>query len=759
MIVFIAAALFAAPFQPQDTVTRTAGAAIAEASPTTGRSAAAPRAMTVQRAAGPIRIDGDLSDAGWSGAQRASGFVEFQPREGVTPPVETEVLLTYDDSNLYLAFIASDPAPGQIRATLRQRDQVWEDDFVGVIVDPHGNQALGYMMFANPRGVQIDLQVTPQGEDPRIDFVFATAGTITEEGYVVEMAIPFSSLRFPDRPVQSWRITFVRNYPRSSRHMWSWTPISQGNPCLLCQLGTLDGIEGIRSGGTLEILPALVASQSGRLRNGSDPGSFKNGRVTAQPSVGMKYIMRSGWTAEATLNPDFSQVESDAAQVDVNTTFALFYPERRPFFQEGMDLYDTPVNVFYSRSINAPQAASRFHGHLGRTSFGYIGARDEHTPFVLPLEDRSAIVQAGSSLTHVFRVRHNVYGDSHVGGLLTDRRLDGGGSGTTASVDAMFRFREVYRVSAHLVGSYTQEPDDPALSERLPDLDFGSGERRYTADFDGESFGGRASSLQLARNARVWSFNVAYNEASPTYRADAGFQTRNDFRRVTGWSGLEFRPDRHGIDRIAPGIGGGSSWSFQGLGQEAWISPSINVTLPRQTNAGFNSSLRRETFRGLEFDGIRRHSFWINSNFSSVASVGLNMGAGRALARNLDTPEIGNGTDIGVWSTLKPFHRLVIEPSLSYSELSKLGGEKVYSGYIARTRVNVQYNRELQFRMVLQYNDFSGRLDVEPLVVYQLNPFSMFYVGSTFASREFDGVGFRGTDRQYFAKVQYLFRR
>ncbi|CAN5828687.1 DUF5916 domain-containing protein [soil metagenome] len=756
LALFTAAALFIAPFQATTEVSDTIRSG-SRAGALTGSTAM--RAITIQRAAGPIRVDGDLGDEGWEGAARATGFVEFQPRENVAPPVQTEVLLTYDDSHLYLAFIAQDHEPSQIRATLQQRDQIWNDDFIGLIVDPHGNASLGYFFFANPLGVQGDMQATPQGEDPSIDFIYQTSGRITEEGYVVEMAIPFSSLRFPNTPVQSWKISLIRNYPRSSRHMMSWVPFSQNNPCMLCQLGTLEGIEGIRAGGTMEILPAIVASQAGRLQNSSDPGSFQSGRVTAEPSLNMKYIFRNGWMTEAALNPDFSQVESDAAQVDVNTTFALFYPERRPFFQEGMDLFETRMNVFYSRSINAPQGAAKLTGRNGQTSIGYIGARDEHTPYILPFEERSAVVQAGRSFTNVVRLRHGLDGGSHIGGLFTDRRLDGSGSGTTASADAMIRFGEIYRFAAHVVGSYTREPDDPQLSTGMPNITFGDGEDSYTAAFDGESYAGYASSFQLARNARSWSWNVNYSDASPTYRADAGFQARNNFRRTTGWTGLTFFPHRYGVERISPSLGGGLSWNFDGARKESWLNPGISATLPRQTNLGVNTTFREETFRGVELTGVRRYSLWLNSNFSDPVSVGFNLGTGRTVARMLAVPEVGEGTDASVWATIKPVHRVVIEPSLTYAELSRMGGEQLYSGYIARTRFNYQHNRELQLRMVVQYNDFAERLDLEPLIVYQLNPFTIFYVGSTYGSQQFDQVGYIGTDRQYFAKFQYLFRR
>lgn len=714
------------------------------------------RAMDIRRAAGPIQLDARLDDAGWANAVRTSGFVEYVPKEGAVPPVQTEALMTYDDKNLYIAISAKDPNPRQIRATLQPRDLLWNDDWIGVLVDPFGDGSLGYYFLANPIGVQADLQITPQSEDASIDYVFHTAGKITDDGYTLEMAIPFRSLRFPNRPVQQWKIMLVRTYPRSSRHYITWPSLNQNNSCQLCQTAELRGIEGVRAGGGLEVIPSVIASRAGALNDDGDPDSYTTGDPTADASLTLRYGFQSGQTVEAALNPDFSQVEADAAQVDVNTTFALFYPERRPFFQEGTDLYDTPLNVFYSRSINSPEVATKLTSRSGSTRVGYIGALDEQTPFILPFEERSALLQTGRSFTNVARVLHSLANNSQIGAMITDRRLDGGGSGSSLGVDGFFRFGQSYSLTTHVVASRTAEPTRPELAEQLPDLVFG-GER--TAAFDGEEYGGTAGLIRMNRNARLWSWELGYNQVSPTYRADTGFQTRNDSRTASGWTGLTFRPNRYGIERISPSVSGGTIWNFGGDRKEAWIAPGIGLSLPRQTNINVNTRVGEENFRGTELSGIRRATLNVSSAFSRNLRFGFGLGTGRYVARTLQTPEVGAGRQASAYATIRPLQQVVLEPSVTYERLRRMDGEEVYSGYIARTRLSFQYNRELNLRLVAQYNDFNERFDLQPLLVYQRNPFSIFYIGSTYGSAQFDDQGFVGTDRQYFAKVQYLFRR
>jgi hypothetical protein len=211
--------------------------------------------LEVRPLQGQIKIDGELNDTGWLNAARVNGFSEITPDNLARPPAETEVLLAYDEKQLYLAFLAEDRDPAAIRSSLCDRDEMYDDDYVGVLIDPYGDAALAFELMSNPIGVQGDGIQSLGTEDISFDLVFQSAGKITEKGYQVEMAIPFNSLRFPDRPSQLWRATFFRTHPRQSRRQYSWAAVDLDDPCLLCQLGTLTGIHNVRPGGRWSFCP------------------------------------------------------------------------------------------------------------------------------------------------------------------------------------------------------------------------------------------------------------------------------------------------------------------------------------------------------------------------------------------------------------------------------------------------------------------------------------------------------------------------
>jgi hypothetical protein len=420
--------------------------------------------LVIPRAEAGIDLDGFMNEAAWADAGVARNFAETFPGEKTKPPIGIEVRALYDDTNLYLFYTIEDD-PGAIRFHMSDRDAIWQDDYVGLILDPNKDGSTQYFIASNPLGIQGDTRISRDNEDVTFDVIFFTAAQLTDTGYQVEFAIPFRSLRFPAVEVQSWGATFWITHPRSSRNTYSWAAMDRDNPCQSCQLGSLNGISGVVAGKNLEVLPSFTTTHFGALADGQDPQSlFDNAKVQVEPSLNVKYGITSDLTADLTVNPDFSQIEADAAQIDVNSTFALFFPEQRPFFQEGADLFDTWLQTVYTRSINDPILATKLTGRFGRTSVGYIGGRDNTTTLLLPFEEGSSVVpDAGKSISNIVRIQHNLPGDSFLGAVATDRRLDDGGSGSTFAVDGLVRFAKNYQFEGQFAGSRTVEANSAEL--------------------------------------------------------------------------------------------------------------------------------------------------------------------------------------------------------------------------------------------------------------------------------------------------------
>ncbi len=724
--------------------------------------------LHVPRAEGEIRIDGELDDPGWLGAARVTQFSTNFPEEMGEPAVPGEAWVTYDQDNLYLAFVAYDD-PSTIRASLRDRDQIWQDDYFGILLDTYGDASWAVFLFANPLGIQGDTRMsTTSGEDESYDLLYYSDGRITESGYVIEMRVPFASLRFPDRETQEWRATFWRTRPRASREQYTWAAIDRDDPCFLCQYGTLTGISGVKPGGALELLPTLVGSQSSEIADPDDPLSgLDHGGIDGEAGLGLRYSFPQGLTADLALNPDFSQIESDAAQIDVNSTFALFYPERRPLFQEGADVFATYVDQVYTRTINDPSVVGKAIGRMGRTTLGYIGGVDRTSPVLVPLEERSYLGQAGQSVSNIARAQRTFREDSYAGVLFTDRRFtDGNGSNTSLGVDGSYRFLDQYRFEWQVIGSHTREPDDSTLTAGVNDVGFDGG--RHTAGFDGESFWGNAAYASVERSARTWNFDLDYWHFTPTFRVDNGFQTRNDQRRVSMYQGLSFWPGTSWLDRIGPGLFAQMAWNFRGEKKSDYVQLWVNTQLKGQTYLEPAVEWENERFEDTDFRDLWNFRLFARSDFSEPVRLGLFVAHGDRIARNLDVPQRGRGTDAELFATVKLWRRLVIEPSLQYSDLFvDEGATEVFKGFVVRTRASLQFTKRLFARAIVQWDDFSGRLSFEPLITYRLNPFTVFYVGATSGYADYGRrddldlpteASLTQTSRQFFLKFQYLLR-
>lgn len=718
--------------------------------------------LEIAKTSGQITIDGHLDDPGWRGAGRAGNFAEHRPGDQTQPPVDTEALITYDDDNLYVAFICYDD-PRTIRASFCDRDRIFNDDNIVLLIDTYGDAAWAYEIMANPYGIQGDLLWSKNGgEDEKYDMIYHSAGKITAEGYQIELAVPFSSMRFPNKEKQTWKVDFWRNHPRESRRQYSWAAIDRDDPCWACQWGTIIGIENVVPGRGIEFLPAIIGYQSGALVDAEDPQSaFDNEDPDGELSLGAKYTISSNMTAEAAINPDFSQVEADVAQIDVNTTFALFYPERRPFFQEGSDLFNTYFTTFYSRLINDPQFAAKLIGRLDRTSVAYLAAYDEHTPIILPFEESSEILQTGKSAVNILRARRTFGEESHIGMIVTDRRLDGGGSGTLMSADGMVELAKNYRFEWQLIGTHTEEPEDTVLTAEMTMADFDD----HTAAFDGESFWGHGVYASLERESRYWDFDVNYWERSPTFRADIGYEPSNNNRQVEFSTMYFFYPNGKIVENFYPMLWGSRVWNFDGTKKEESIQLSLEMQLTAQTGIHPAYTRGAELYQGIYFDDIWYIHWCTHSRFSDMLTADFAVNYGHQIARRENPPVMSAQTGYYLGFNIKPVDRLLIQPSFDYARAEHLDtGEELYEGYITRTRVNLQITRELAARLIVQYDDFSKTWQVDPLLTYRINPFSAFYIGSTYDYNDLkagEGDGheqWKLSSRQFFLKLQYLFQ-
>lgn len=714
-----------------------------------------------------IIIDAKLNEAVWQTVMVATNFSELEPGDNVKPEVKTEAFLTYDKEYLYFAMKCYDN-PDEIRATWQDRDRIWEEDIAGIYLDTYGTGNFAYFIASNPLGIQGDLKMSSDGDgDENFDLIFKSEARITSFGYIVEMAIPFSSLRFPDSEEQIWRIDFWRERRRETYDQYSWVKIDRDDPCRTCQAGYLKGISGTKPGSTLDIIPSFVAGQTGEIDDINDPGSkYKNSDYKADIGITGKWAVTPSLTIEGTVNPDFSQVESDADQVDVNQTFALFFSEKRPFFQEGSDLIETFVPAVYTRSINNPSLAAKVIGRWESSTLGFISALDEDTPVILPYEEKSEFITLGRSLSNIGRYKHMFLDDSFWGFLFTDRRYIEGGQGSIISADFSLRFWQNYKIEAQWLQSLTVEPDDTSLTDGINGETFANGQ--YTTDFDGEKYWGSGLNVEISRQARHWSYDIGFNQSSPTFRTANGFVTQNDRRSLVIDSEYTFYYQNRWLERIVPSVSIGKVWNYPGQRKDEWLGLAMQFRFSGQTQFGFVFALDNERWKGTDFRDTDRLWVHFSSNYSEFFRFGFFMRNGFFIGnRGEDEPVRAKGMEIlNIWATIKPTQRLLVTPSFDYADaFNAKNGEMLYRGYILRVRGDYQFTREMSLRLIAQYNNFDADFSFEPLISYKINPFSVFYLGYGSAYRNYSGEdwvdyhqpGWKGTSQQIFLKFQYLF--
>ena len=352
-------------------------------------------------------VDGKLDDDVWKTAARLDTFSQYQPGDRLAPSKQTEVFIGYDEKFLYLGFHALDE-PGKVRATVAQRDGVFGEDNVRVYLDTYDDQRRAYVLGFNPLGIQQDGIFTEgEGEDYNVDILMESKGILTDDGWSVEVKIPFKSLRYVAGKGKFWGIHVFRNIDRFNDELDSWMPINRDVNGLMKQAGKITGLDDIKAERTLEIVPTFTVKQTGRRIN---PNKFSNPAVEPDFGFTAKYSISSNITLDMAYNPDFADVEADAPVVEANQRFPIFFDERRPFFLEGVEIFKTPILAVNTRQIQNPDIAVKLTGKVGKNSFGVLAAVDDPISSN-PLEKKAYV--------GVLRYRRDFGKDSHFGFLTT----------------------------------------------------------------------------------------------------------------------------------------------------------------------------------------------------------------------------------------------------------------------------------------------------------------------------------------------------
>ncbi len=700
-----------------------------------------------------VKIDGVLDEPIWRRTQNVPLPWEVYPGDNIPARVKTECRIAFGRGALYVAFVAHDPDPSKIRAHLTDRDGAFSDDFVGIIVDTFDDQRRAFEFFVNPLGVQMDLVLNDVSgwEDGSWDAIWMSAGRLTDEGYVVEMAIPFSSLRFPmGKQVQTWGINILRIYPRDQRYTFASQPNDRDLSCQLCQVSQLTGLEGIEPGHQLELDPTLVASASAERQDFPD-GPMETGNPTVDLGLTARWGVTPNATISATINPDFSQVEADAAQLDINRTFALYYPEKRPFFMEGSDYFDTPLGVVYTRMIEDPSWGLKYTSKAGPNTLGALVAQDDVTNLIFPgSEGSSATSLDQSNVSGIFRYRRDVGATSTLGFLATGRSGDAYHS-AVAGVDGSIRLGPSDTISFQALGSSTGYPQGISEDYEQPEGDFTGG----------------ALELRYEHDTRNWSWDATYRDVTGGFRADLGFMPRGDYRfgKVRGshtWWGDEGAF----FSRFQLGTNYNETRTQSGapLSRETELWTSFNA--PGQTHGFINLSSGEQWYNGRRFDADGAMVF-LSTRPTSAFSFRVFAVAGDGIdfvnTRPGDQLTIRPGI---VWQAGR---HLRLDLSSTYQKLDVAGG-RLFRASLSELRMVYQFTVRTFVRAILQYSDVSRNPDlyddpdlksssrdffVQLLFSYKVNPQTVFFLGYSEGRQGWNGIHMLSTDRTIFLKIGY----
>ncbi len=724
--------------------------------------------LTIVRVGAAVVVDGDLSDPAWQQVEPVVTWFETNPGDNVPPQVPNTGYLAYDEQFLYAAFEFGDPEPGKIRAPLGDRDNVPSyTDYGGVIVDPKNDGQSAQMFLANPRGIQYDaITNDASGEDSSPDFFWQSAGRITPTGWVLEMRIPFSSLRYDGSDPEQWRILLYRNRPREFRYQMFTSRLPRDSNCFICNTQPLVGLEDLPSGSHWVAAPYVFGSQLSEPRAG--PGSaLETGEAQGELGADLKWLPNPNTVLDGTINPDFSQIEADVAQIAANERFALFFPEKRPFFLEGVDLLSTPIQAVHTRTFTAPAWGTRATGQRGATSYtAMIGQDDGGGSVIVPGPSSSALgEQDFESLFAVGRLRRDFVsksgGTSFASFLLSDRELDGGGSNRLLGPDFRWQPTEQDIVTGQLLYSWTETPDRPDLG---------------VAEWDGRELEGHAAFVEWSRDTSTWDTLLNARDFDDGFRADNGFEPRVGFRAGYGEVGYTFYPEDKPVSRLRLSAFAESIEDRDGGIILRGITGAVG--LDAILNSFFRTEFAFEDVLGIEQVFARRQVRpFLELRPGGVFSY-LSLEGTFGDEVDFTNDRLGDGTTLEIEATVRPTDHFALTANagrrwLDVDPEDRPGG-RLFTADVARLKAVYTFSARSWLRAIGQWVETerdpalylsavaprTAGLAGSLVFAYKLNWQTVGYLGYG-DNRALEPITDRiePADRQVFLKVSYAFQR
>jgi hypothetical protein len=731
--------------------------------------------VTIPRIDASIEVDGRLDEEPWTRAARLTGFSQYQPVDGRPAEEQTEVLVWYSPTALHFGIIAHDRDPGSVRATVADRDRLDRDDTVTIYLDTFNDRRRAFFFTVNPLGMQQD-GVQSEGafnagtmfggtSDTNPDYQWDSKGRLTDEGFVVEVRIPFKSLRYPGNGPQKWGLNIQRKVQRTG-YQDTWTDVRRASSSFLVQAGAIDGLHDMKRGVVTELQPFVTTATNGTM---VQSGDFVRDKTDVNPGVNLRFGF-TNLSIDATANPDFSQVESDAGQVTVNQRFALFYAEKRPFFLEGIELFSTPNQLVYTRQIVAPMAGGKVTGKFGRLNVAYLSVKEKDS--------------AGSALFNVARVRGDLGKNSTIGLTFTDRTTSADFN-RVAAVDSRIVFAKLYYVQGQIGQSWTQE----------------SGIRRdapiWLAEFD--------------RTGRAWGFNYKLTGIGEGFSARAGYVPRNDNVEFHTSNRLSWYGGRGAfVEQFTTFFGPSRIWRYSDFGSASPIEGEESVNLMFNLRGGW--SIREALSRDfVRFDPREYRSYEVQTPAGAVpfmvpgelsslfgSDLTITTPTFRSFNASLETrrgsvaifPEASEGAETRLVASIsvRPTESIRVEGSATYSHITRhRDGSEFARTVIPRLKLEYQPTRALFFRVVGEYrserqaalldpvtaealrvsdrvagpDSFNG-LRLDCLVSYEPTPGTVVFVGYGSSLETNRVLSLEDLHRQsdgFFLKLAYLFRR